>query len=86
MSDEADGGLVACRNVLDALSGLRGIIQQLRLLRAKILEPELVEVSKFDDDASEIVPHPRKNPLNFGVGFFRERGTHLFAAQPVFLE
>ncbi len=37
-------------------------------------------------DAAEIVPHAGEDFLDLGVGFFRERGAQLLAAEAVLLE
>jgi hypothetical protein len=72
MRGKADCRLAAFHYPLVALVGFRRIRNDIGCLFAEALHAELVEMGKFNGNATKIVPDAAQNVLDFIVRFLRK--------------
>ena len=86
MRGEADCRLAAGDHFFVALLRFRQIADVGGAGRAETLDAEFIEMGELDRKAPEIVPHADQDRLDLGIGFFRECGAEIVAADAMFLE
>ena len=86
MGGKADRRLARLLDARGALLRFRRTGDGVRRGRPEALDLKFVEMRELGGDAAEIVPDAGEDLFDLGVGFFRECGAQIFAAEAMFLE